>query len=77
MNPNIERVCVSKETMLIKAIHRLQGCICEIAMLIDSYYTQPPTLLKMSCYSSITMCQYWDNWLISTEYTDYFTNMSQ
>ncbi len=22
------------------------------------------TLLKMSCYSSITMCQYWDNWLI-------------
>ncbi len=23
-----------------------------------------PSLLKMSCYSSITMCQYWDNWLI-------------
>ncbi len=22
------------------------------------------TLLKMSCYSSITICQYWDNWLI-------------
>ncbi len=22
------------------------------------------TLLKVSCYSSITMCQYWDNWLI-------------
>ncbi len=22
------------------------------------------TLLKMSCYSSISMCQYWDNWLI-------------
>ncbi len=21
-------------------------------------------LLKLSCYSSITMCQYWDNWLI-------------
>ncbi len=21
-------------------------------------------LLKMSCYSSITVCQYWDNWLI-------------
>ncbi len=24
-----------------------------------------------------TMCQYWDNWLIYWEYTDYFTNMSQ
>ncbi len=35
------------------------------------------TQLKMSCYSSITMCQYWDNWLIYWEYTDYFTNMSQ
>ncbi len=34
-------------------------------------------LLKMSCYSSTTMCQYRDTWLIYWEYTDYFTNMSQ
>ncbi len=28
---------------------------------MDDHHT---TLLKMSCYSSITMCQYWDIWLI-------------
>ncbi len=26
--------------------------------------TPAPTLLKRGCYSSITMCQYWDNSLI-------------
>ncbi len=36
-----------------------------------------PTLFKMGCFSSITMCQYWDNRLLYWEYTDYFTNMSQ
>ncbi len=37
------------------------------------------TLLKMGSYSSITMCQYWDNRLIYWEYAiaDYFTNMFQ
>ncbi len=40
-------------------------------------FYQVGTPLKMSCYSSITMCQYWDNWLIYWDYTDYFTNMSQ
>ncbi len=36
-----------------------------------------PWLLPMGSYSSITMCQYWDNRLIHWEYTDYFTNISQ
>ncbi len=32
--------------------------------LVPKVLTVVSTLLKMSCYSSITMCQYWDNWLI-------------
>ncbi len=41
------------------------------------YNFQRSSLLKMSCYSSIAMCQYWDNWLVYWEYNDYFTDMSQ
>ncbi len=36
------------------------------------------TLLKNGySYSSTTMCQYWGNRLISEQYTDHFTDMSQ
>ncbi len=58
-------------------------CVCvHVHMCVCVYvhvcmHQRPYTLLKMNCYSSITMCQYWDNWLIYWEYTDYFTNMSQ
>ncbi len=49
-------------TQYVHASNLLPRCV--IQKHSDMHGTSERTLLKMSCYSSITMCQYWDNWLI-------------